>query len=79
MAVIKETFTDTGGSIKITNGDFNALKEIVTAYHLKDEADAIAYALGVLSQTDGKGVFIEKDGMKVRLIPSDKLTSATHG
>lgn len=70
MAITKKD----DGSISITNGDLEALKKIKDQYILKDETDVIAYAIGVLSQSNGTGLTIQKvDGTTLKLIPSDKL------
>lgn len=62
------------GSISITNGDLEALKKITEQYGVKDETDVIAFAIGVLSQSNGQGVTIRReDGVAVKLIPSDDI------
>ena len=74
MAVIKDQESTQEITIKISNGDFGALKKIKEDYNLKDISDVITFALGVLSQADGKSVTIERsDGSTLRLVPSDKL------
>lgn len=76
MAVIKDGFLENEGKIKVTNGDFQALRTIANEYGLSDEADVIVFALGVLVQTRGRGVIIERDdGSTLKLVPSDKLRS----
>jgi len=76
MAVIKENFKEQEGTIKITNGDFQALRNIAKEYGLNDEADVIVFAIGVLTQAKGKGITIEReDGSTLKLIPSEKLRS----
>lgn len=63
-------------SLTINNGDFAALKKVRELYNLKDESSVIAFALGVLSQSNGQGVTITKDtGSVAKLIPSDDLKS----
>lgn len=70
MAITKKE----DGSISITNGDLEALKKITEQYHVKDETDVIAFAIGVLSQSNGQGVTIRReDGIPVKLIPSDDI------
>mgnify|MGYP001563308503 CR=1 FL=1 len=74
MAVKKGTFTETEGQITITNGDFQALKKIAQQYNISDETDVIAFAIGVLSRANGRGVSVEQDdGSVVKFIPADKL------
>lgn len=74
MAVKKVKFTETEGTITISNGDFQALKKIAKEYHISDETDVITFAIGVLSEAAGKPVSVEKtDGTLAKFIPSDKL------
>ena len=78
MAVIKEDFTDVEGKIKLTNGDFQALRKIAADYGLSDESDVIAFALGILNRAKGKAISVEQeDGSTIRFIPSDKLRNKT--
>ena len=70
MAVINEG----NGKITLTNGDLEALKKIAEDYGLHDESDVIAFALGVLSQANGRAISAEqKDGRLIRFLPADKL------
>lgn len=74
MAISKEEFTDTEGKIRLTNGDFEALKKAAQDYGLSDESDVIAFALGVLSHAEGRAVITENsDGRFVKFAPADKL------
>ena len=74
MAVQKGNFTDTQGEITITNGDFQALKKIAQDYGISEESDVIAFAIGVLSQANGKPISVERtDGSVIKFVPSDKL------
>lgn len=74
MAVTKETqSTATEGVIKITNGDWQALKQAASSYGVKDEADIIAFAIGVLDKSSGRGVVVETTEGRTKFIPSDKL------
>ncbi|MBU6389524.1 hypothetical protein KGQ71_03335 [Patescibacteria group bacterium] len=76
MGVIKTTESSSEARIVISNGDLEALNQIKEKYHLKDGADVIVFALGILSQGAGKPVTIEKeDGSTVKLLPSDRLTT----
>lgn len=78
MAVLKQNFTEIEGDIKITNGDFQALKKIAADYGLSDETDVIAFALGVLNRAKGKAISVEQeDGSVIKFIPSDKLRNKT--
>ncbi len=74
MTVQKENFSDHEGTIRLTNGDFQALKKITEEYHLADESDVIAFAIGVLSRAGGKPISVEQaDGTTAKLFPADKL------
>lgn len=74
MAVKKGVFTDTEGQITVTNGDLQALRKIAQDYHLADETDVIAFAIGVLNRAEGRGISVEQtDGSIVKFIPADKL------
>jgi len=79
MAVTKEpTSTASEGSIKITNGDWQALIRAAASYGLKDEADIIAFAIGVLDKSNGRGVVVEtNEGGRLKFVPSDKLKAKT--
>lgn len=78
MAVNETNKTDSDITINITNGDFGALKSITQQYNLKDETDVVTFAIGVLSQANGKPVSIEKeDGSVLRLTPSSRLKKQT--
>lgn len=74
MAVSKEPqSTPTEGVIKITNGDWLALKGVAASYGVNDEADVIAFAIGVLDKSRGLGVVVETIEGRTKFIPSDKL------
>jgi hypothetical protein len=75
MAVTKENESNQSiGKIQITNGDWQALSRVVSAYGLKDEADVIAFAIGILDKSNGRGVLVEtQDGARQKFVPSDKL------
>ena len=76
MAVKKGKFTDTEGEVTITNGDFQALREIAKDYKL-DESDVITFAIGVLSRAKGKAIgFENEDGGVEKFVPADKLRKA---
>lgn len=79
MAVTKElSSTPSEGNIRITNGDWQALVRAAASYGLKDEADIIAFAIGVLDKSNGHGVLVEtNEGGRLKFIPSDKLKAKT--
>jgi hypothetical protein len=77
MAVQKNTFTDTQGTITITNGDFQAFKKIAKDYNITNEEDVITFAIGVLSKANGRPVAIEQaDGTLAKFLPAEKLKTA---
>lgn len=74
MAVRKVKDDAQESQFVITNGDLNALKKVTDQYNLKDSSDVITYALGILSQSNGRPVEIEReDGTKLKLLPSDEI------
>jgi hypothetical protein len=74
MAVKKETESEDEAKFIITNGDLDALNKIKDQYNLKDGSDVIIFAVGLLSQSGGKAVAVERDdGSTVRLLPADEL------
>ena len=61
-------------TFQINNGDLEALRRIKNAYHLREDIGVIIFALGVLSQANGKALSFQKDdGSIVRLLPADEL------
>ena len=61
-------------SFQINNGDLEALHRIRDAYHLREDVGVIIFAIGVLSQANGKPISFQKDdGSVVRLLPADDL------
>jgi hypothetical protein len=73
MAIIQEQQTDAEATLKVTNGDFQAMKKIKDQYGLGDVSDVLVFALGVLSQANGQPVSISSPEGPVKLMPSDKL------
>jgi len=75
MAIhITDNGSGTEGTLHLTNGDYQALKSVANVYGLKDEADVVAFALGVFTKANGKAVVVEmNDGSLVKMMPSDKL------
>lgn len=77
MAVRKDNENAEELKLTVFNGDLEALNKIKEQYHLKDSTDVIIFALGVLSQANGKPVSIEReDGSLAKLLPSDQLKNA---
>lgn len=76
MAISKDKFSETEGTIKITNGDFQALHKIAEQYGMTDESDVIAFAIGVLNEANGRPIQVQKnDGSLIKFAPSDDLVS----
>ena len=57
----------------VNNGDLKVLKEIKEKWGFKSEADALRYALSVLRQAENQVVYIDREGGKVGLAPSEEL------
>lgn len=57
----------------VNNGDLNAIREIKSKWGFKSEADVLRYALAVIRQAENKVVYIDKDGSKIGLTPSEEL------
>lgn len=74
MPVRKTSDTDGIAEYTINNGDLQALKRIKEQYGLRDTDDVITFAIGVLSQSNGRAITVTKDdGSTTRLLPSDEL------
>ena len=71
---VNGTFSNTEGTISLTNGDLAALKKIAEEYGITDPANVITFAIGVLSRANGKAVSVEQEnGAAVKFIPSENL------
>jgi hypothetical protein len=74
MPVRKTSEKDGEAQYTINNGDLQALNRIKEQYGLRDSDDVITFAIGVLSQSNGRSVSITKDdGTVAKLLPSDQL------
>lgn len=74
MPVKKLSETEAEANFTINNGDLAALNRIKKQYSLKDSDDVIVFAIGILSQSNGRPVTVEKDdGSRIKLVPSDDL------
>jgi hypothetical protein len=75
MAINKSNdWTESEGSIHLSNGDFQALKKIAKTYGLPDESDVIAFAISILNGANGKPVFYKNEsGLLAGYLPSDDL------
>lgn len=74
MAVRKDSEEDGEAKFTINNGDLQALNRIKDQYNLTDGDDVLVFAIGLLSQSNGRPVTIVKDdGTTIKLLPSDEL------
>ncbi|HYH74719.1 MAG TPA: hypothetical protein VD735_02040 [Candidatus Saccharimonadales bacterium] len=74
MAVRKDNEANGEANYTINNGDLRALNRIKEQYHLTDSDDVLVFAIGLLSQSNGRAVTVEKDdGSFVKLLPADEL------
>lgn len=74
MAVRKDSETSEEAKFTVVNGDLKALNRIKEQYGLKDGDDVIVFAIGLLSQAEGRPITIENnDGTTTTLLPSDDL------
>lgn len=61
--------------LNVNNGDLEALNNIKDKWNFKSEADVLRFALAVLKQADKQVVYIDQEGSKVGLTPSDDLVN----
>jgi hypothetical protein len=74
MPVRKDSEENGEAKYTINNGDLQALNRIKDQYGLEDTDDVIVFAIGLLSQSNGRAVAVTKDdGSTIRLLPSDEL------
>lgn len=74
MAVRKDSETTEEAKFTVVNGDLKALNRIKEQFGLKDLDDVFVFALGVLSQAEGRPITVERnDGTTTALLPSDDL------
>lgn len=57
----------------VNNGDLKAIMDIKEKWGFKSEADILRYALAVIRQAENKMVYIDQNGTKVGLTPSEEL------
>lgn len=61
-------------SIEIANGDLRALKEITNSYGVNDITDIIAFAIGVMKESDGRPIAATRvDGSMRKFVPADSI------
>jgi hypothetical protein len=72
---VKKTSEENGeANYTINNGDLQALNRIRGQYGLRDSDDVIVFAIGLLSQSNGRPVTVTKDdGSITKLLPADEL------
>lgn len=75
MPVRKTSESGKEAEYTINNGDLEALNEIKERYGLRDSDDVITFAIGVLSQSNGRAISVTDDeGNMIKLLPSEQLT-----
>lgn len=80
MAVRKTSEDNGEAQFTVNNGDLEALNRIKDQYNLRDSDSVITFAIGVLSQSNGRSITIQKeDGSTVKLLPSDQLQRQADG
>lgn len=61
-------------TLEIANGDLRALKEITNSYGVNDITDIIAFAIGVMKESDGRPVAATRvDGSMRKFVPADSI------
>ena len=73
MAVVKTTDTDQELTLKVTNGDIVALKNVKEKWRFKNIEDIIRFALAVMVKSDDQAVTVKQSGESTTLSPSDDL------
>lgn len=66
-------------SLEMDNGDFQALKQVISKYHFKDEEAALRFALFVLLNAEKNVVYVDEGEKKVALSPAQKLINSDDG
>lgn len=80
MPVVKTSEDNGEAHYTINNGDLEAINRIKEQYGLRDSDDVITFALGVLSQSNGRSISVTKeDGSIANLLPSDQLKRQEDG
>lgn len=59
-------------TIVVTNGDLKAFDEVKSRWHFKSLKTYLEFALAIFS-TEGVEIFLNHDGEKTRVKPSDEL------
>jgi hypothetical protein len=59
-------------SIRVTNGELNAIQKAESKWNFKDTASFLEFVIAVFI-SDGLEIYLEKDGEKTKIAPADKL------
>jgi hypothetical protein len=60
--------------VGLNNGDLQALKTAIADWGFKDNASFLKFVLAImLKAKDTKGLYIEEDGQKTKVTPSEGL------
>lgn len=60
--------------VEIANGDLRALNEIVEEYGVNDITDVIAFAIGVMKESEGRPIAATRvDGTMRKFMPSESI------
>lgn len=76
--ILKDNYQNEDGQdaakIEIANGDLRALREVADAYNVNDITDAIAFAIGVMKEADGRPIAAQRvDGTLRPFMPSESI------
>lgn len=76
MPIIRIPDTDTGDKLglEFNNGDYIALKKVVSQWGFKDAESALRFGIAVLLKAETKEVHVENlNGEKISIQPTDSL------
>ncbi|OFY95231.1 MAG: hypothetical protein A2309_02880 [Bacteroidetes bacterium RIFOXYB2_FULL_35_7] len=59
--------------LDVNNGDLQALLDIQKKWGFKSESEVLRYALAIMAQADKQVLYIDKEGSKVGLVPTEDL------
>lgn len=59
--------------LHLNNGDLEILKKIKEDWKFKDNSSVLRYLLAVIKQAENNIIYINKDGEKIGLTPSESL------
>lgn len=80
LKIINEDENNGELTIKLDNGDYRVLKEIVEKWRFKDRENCLRFALAILSDTEN-GTLSRKreDGIHSLLVPTDEILGDKNG